>query len=152
MSHHQFRSTTKAKVQNLQKEVSGCSTLIKELSAKVREQDEELSAVKKGVLPTYGELIAMLEDAEIEAKCSEMSAPDLLETKFYSKYPHILISRPGRLFDSISRIAAPTRSSAIGPRKLDGSPLQSYLERTWLPRTRNIQGTAIILGPFGYHG
>ena len=36
-----------AKIQNLQEEVSGCSAQIQELSAKVREHDEELSEMKR---------------------------------------------------------------------------------------------------------
>ena len=44
------------KVQNLQKEVAGCSTLIQELTAKVEEQDKELNAMKKEVKLLLSEL------------------------------------------------------------------------------------------------
>lgn len=44
------------KVQNLQREVCGCTTLIQELSAKVKEQDEELSVMRKEVRLLLSEL------------------------------------------------------------------------------------------------
>lgn len=91
--------------------------------------------------PTYGELIKMLEDAEFEAKTKPTcSAADILAAKFGRKYPNITTNRPDRLFDSISRIAAPTRPSTVGPSKLNGSPLQSYVKRRWVPKTKNTQG------------
>ena len=91
-------------------------------------------------VPTYGELIRMLEVAEMEAETSEMSVATILEAKFHLNYPHIPISCPSRFFDTVKRIAAPTRPSAIGRRKLNGSPLRSYLKRHWTPRIRNTQG------------
>ena len=90
-------------------------------------------------VPTYGELIRMLEVAEMEAETSEISVAELLEVTFHCNYPHISISRPSRFFDTVKRIAAPTRPSAIGHRKLNGSPLRSYLKRHWKPRIRNTQ-------------
>lgn len=90
-------------------------------------------------VPTYGELIRMLEVAEMEAETSEISVAELLEATFHCSYPHIPISRPSRFFDTVKRIAAPTRPSAIGHRKLNGSPLCSYLKRHWTPRIRNTQ-------------
>ena len=64
---------------------------------------------------------------------------ELLEATFHCNYPHIQISRPSRFFNTVKRIAAPTRPSAIGHRKLNGSPLRSYLKRHWKPRIRNTQ-------------
>lgn len=90
-------------------------------------------------VPTYGALIRMLEVAEMEAETSETSVTELLEAKFHLNYLHIPISRPSRFFDDVNRIAVPTRPSAIGHRKLNGSPLCSYLKRHWTPRIRNTQ-------------
>lgn len=96
--------------------------------------------------PTYGDIINMLKDVEIEAQSSEMSAVDILTAKFRHEYPHIVINRPSRFLDSIRRIAAPTRPSAVGPSKLSGSPLRTYLKRTWVPRTRNpVQGIYVAI-------
>ena len=89
--------------------------------------------------PTYGELIELLEVAEAEAETSEASIAELLAAKFRCDYSHIPISRPSRFFDTIKRIAAPTRPSAIGQRRLNGSPLRFYLKRHWAPRIRNTQ-------------
>ena len=90
-------------------------------------------------VPTYGELIRMLEVAEMEAETSEMSVAAILEAEFHHNYLHIQISRPSRFFDTVKRIAVPTRLSTIGRRKLNGSPLRSYLKRHWTPRIRNTQ-------------
>ena len=89
---------------------------------------------------TYGEIVKILEDVEILVKCLLL----IFSVKFSQKYPHIVTSRPSCLFDSINRIAAPTRPSAVGPSKLNGSPLRTYLKRTWVPRTRNVQGTYVL--------
>lgn len=89
--------------------------------------------------PTYGELIRMLCEAEAEAEAegTQKSTPDILASKFSSHYPQIPISRPHRFCDTVKRIAGPTRPSAIGETKLNGSPLQSYSKRHWAPRIRN---------------
>ena len=89
-------------------------------------------------IPTYGELIQMLESAEGEAKISEESVPELLLSYFHRQYPFIPIGRASRFYDTVQRIAAPTRSSAR-VKYLDGSPLHSYLKRVWMPRIRNTQ-------------
>ena len=73
--------------------------------------------------PTYGDLIKILEEAE-----------------WQSSFPHIPISWPSWFLDTIRRIAAPTRPSAIGKAKLDGSPLRTYLKRHGAPRIRNTPG------------
>lgn len=60
-----------AKVQHLQTEVHGCSSQIQELSAKVREQDEVLSAMRKEVellLSELGETKHVLKDITEELK------------------------------------------------------------------------------------
>ena len=77
----------------------------------------------------YGELIDVLNDAEQE---SREHAPKLLYDKVKQRYPHVSIGRPARFFDTISRLAAPTRSSLIAPPKLCGSPLSSYRKRDWI--------------------
>ena len=87
------------------------------------------------LIPTYGELIQMLESAEREAKISEESVPELLLSYFH---PFIPIGRASRFYDTVQRITAPTRSSAR-VKQLDGSPLHSYLKRVWMPRIRNTQ-------------
>lgn len=87
--------------------------------------------------PTYGELIEMLETAEGEAKISRESVSELLLCYFHKRYPHIPIGRASRFYDTVRRIAAPTQSTRL--RKLDGSPLRSYLKRVWMPRIRNTQ-------------
>ena len=99
--------------------------------------------------PSYGELIDLLSDAEQESK---EHATELLASKFHQIYP---IGRPARFFDTVTRLAAPTRPSMIGPPKLCsclaaptrpsligppklcGSPLSSYRRREWIPRIRN---------------
>ena len=91
--------------------------------------------------PTYGELINLLETAETECNAETSdSVADLLAAKFCEKYRNIPINRPSRFLDTIKRIAAPTRPSAIGQQKLEGSPLRSYLRRRWVPRIRHKQG------------
>ena len=90
------------------------------------------------LIPTYGELIQMLESAEGEAKISEESVPELLLSYFHRQYPFIPIGRASRFYDTVQRITAPTRSSAR-VKQLDGSPLHSYLKRVWMPRIRNTQ-------------
>ena len=84
-------------------------------------------------MPSYGELIDLLSDAERE---SMEHAPELLCDKVRQRYPHVSIGRPARFFDTVTRLAAPTRPSLIGPPKLCGSPLSSYRKRDWIPRAR----------------
>ena len=88
--------------------------------------------------PTYGELIHMLKTSEMKAEtiCNSGVA-DLLTAEFQHKFPQIPISRPSRFLDTVRRLEAPTMPSALGQRKLDGSPLKSYLKRRWIPRIRN---------------
>ena len=93
---------------------------------------------------TYGELIRMLCEAEADAVENEKSESYMLTSKFSLKYPHIPISRPRRFYDTVKRIAAPTRPSAIGEARLSGSPLRSYLKRHWAPRIRNTKQGGII--------
>ena len=96
--------------------------------------------------PTYGELIRMLCETEVEAEGTQKSIPDIPASNFSSHYPQIPISRRGRFCDTVKRIAGPTRPSAIGETKLNGSPLQSYLKRHCAPRIRNTkQGTIITV-------
>ena len=84
--------------------------------------------------PTYGELIDLL--TELEGRANTV---DLLCSTICKQYPNISVSRPMRLFDTIKRIAGPTRPSLRGPAKLAGSPLATYRKRVWKPRTRTTQ-------------
>ena len=87
-------------------------------------------------LPTYGELIDLLKNSEKDAP----SDCDALCSMFQQLYPHIKISRPKRFYDTVNRIAAPTKPSSKGDSKLCGSPLVSYRKRVWKPRVRNTAG------------
>ena len=89
--------------------------------------------------PSYGDLIDFLEAAEIETDCYQ-SVADILTEKFTASYPHIPITRPSRFLDTVRRLAAPTKPSAVGQQKLIGSPLTSYRHRHWIPRTRHKPG------------
>lgn len=85
--------------------------------------------------PSYGELIDMLNAAESEAaKCRNTHASILLHENFREKYNNVSIGRPERFYDTVSRIAAPTRPSLKGTAKLLGSPLITYRRRTWVPK------------------
>ena len=72
------------------------------------------------------------------------SVAEILTEKFSSKYPYIPINRPSRFLDTVLRVAAPTKPSAVGQPKLVGSPLCSYLRRRWVPRTRHKQGISTL--------
>ena len=58
-------------------------------------------------LPTYGELIQLLQSAEAEAAECDVSLCNLVTTKFRECFPHICIGHPGRFLDTMERIAAP---------------------------------------------
>ena len=58
----------------------------------------------------------------------------LLHENFRQKYEHISIGQPERFYDTVSRIAAPTRPSLKGIAKLLGSRLVTYRRRTWIPK------------------
>ena len=98
----------------------------------------KMAASSEEVWPTYGELIKMLKISERKAEtvCNSGIA-ELLTAEFQHKFPHIPVSRPSRFLDTVRRLEAPTRPSALGQRKLDGSSLRSYLKRKWIPRNRN---------------
>jgi len=99
-----------------------------------------ITAVAK---PSYGELIDMLNAAEREAARSiNTHASILLLEKFRQIYKHVSIGRPERFYDTVCRIAAPTRPSLRGTAKLLGSPLETYRRRTWVSKnTRKKEGT-----------
>jgi len=83
--------------------------------------------------PTYGQLIDILERSSDQDSL-------LLEVK--NEFPLLQnIGRPGRFFNTVQRIAAPTLSSTLGSAKLAGSPLKTYRKRVWEPRTRNVTGS-----------
>lgn len=84
--------------------------------------------------PTYGELIDLL--TELERRPNTV---DLLCSEICQRYLNISVSHSTRLFDTIKRIAGPTRPSLRGQAKLTGSPLAAYRKRVWKPRTRTIQ-------------
>ena len=95
-----------------------------------------------GVYPTYGELIDLFEKYE-----DQPNAEHLICSKVSERHPTICTKRSGRLFNSVQRIVAPTRTSLRGPAKISGgSPLSSYRRRVWQPRiTRTVPpGTCTI--------
>ena len=96
--------------------------------------------------PTYGELFLFLEAAELEASQTGnvVSSADILERNFHMEYPAVPISRPGRFLDTVKRLAAATKPSAMKP-AMAGTPLRSYLQRRWIPRIRNTQGKSYII-------
>lgn len=81
--------------------------------------------------------------------CEDQSnAEHLLYSEILERHPIISSKRPGRLFNSIQKIVAPTKASLKGPAKLpEGSLLSSYRRRVWQPRiTRAVpQGILIII-------
>ena len=84
--------------------------------------------------PTYGELIDLLEEVDVENPNDE----NLLYSKFKALYPNIYVGRPRRFYETVSRLAAPTKNSLRGNASLTGSPLGSYRKRVWQPRLRNL--------------
>lgn len=94
-------------------------------------------------VPTYGVLIDLLAKAEHSAMMKGNSVSLVLSTNFRQLYPHIQISRNDRFLDTVRRIAAPTLPSSLGPSKLNGSALRTYLTRTWTPKNRHRNGKFI---------
>ena len=85
--------------------------------------------------PSYGELIDILNAAESEAaKSRNTHTSTLLLEKFKQSYKHVSISQPECFYDTVCRIAAPTKPSLKGTAKLLGSPLVTYRRRTWVPK------------------
>lgn len=78
---------------------------------------------------TYGELIDLFDEA--------LDSDDLC-AKFKSRYPEIKIGR--RFYDTVSRIASPTKPSLTGKCSITGTQLATYRRRTWEPRIRNDSG------------
>ena len=93
-----------------------------------------------GSCPTYGEIIDLY-----EAFGERPDAAHLLCSEMSKLYPCIRTKRPGRLFDSMKRIVAPTRPSLKGTAKVTGSPLASYRKRIWEPRIRTADPSTGIL-------
>ena len=81
---------------------------------------------------TYGDIITLFELCE-QANPGDK---DYLCREFERAYPNIHIGRPGRFYDTVLRIIAPTQSSIRGGRSLNGSQLNSYCKRIWTPRIR----------------
>ena len=82
----------------------------------------------------YGELIDLFEYVEEE----NPGDATLLVSKFNALYPNVTTGRPGRFFDTVQRLAIPTKPSIRGKSaKLQGSPLVSYRKKTWAPHVRN---------------
>ena len=79
--------------------------------------------------PTYGELIDLLEQSE--------SAEDLY-LKFKRLHPDITIGR--HFYDTVCRIAAPTKPALTGKCGLTEVQLVSYRNKIWQPRIRNKPG------------
>lgn len=94
--------------------------------------------------PTYAVLIDLLVDAEQKAHSTACNLSEVLVADFKELYPQIEIGRADRFLDTVRRIAAPTKSSSLGSSRLAGSPLRTYLNRTWIPRIRNKKGMVIM--------
>ena len=82
----------------------------------------------------------------------EQDSKDIINTlfdKFAKQFPNMMIGRPSRFYDTVKRIAAPTRPSLVGPSKLSGSPLVSYRKRIWAPRLQQAQGNGNTMHMYG---
>ena len=83
--------------------------------------------------PTYGEIIDLFE------ACENKAPGDILyfTSAFKSCYPLINIERPGRFYDTVLRIVAPTHPSIrSSSAKIIGTQLVFYRKRIWIPRIR----------------
>ena len=83
---------------------------------------------------TYGQIIDIFEE------CDQTSPGDAthLTAAFKKVTPVLNVGRPGRFYDTIVRIVAPTRPALQNEKAaLHGTPLHSYRERVWIPRIRN---------------
>jgi hypothetical protein len=94
-------------------------------------------------------LIDLLDDVETTSENGFVA--NILSEKFAASYPHIVISRPGRFLDTVRRLAAPTKPSAVGKQKLIGSPLTSYRHRQWIPRNRVCWHVYHMIACYGLH-
>jgi len=92
--------------------------------------------------PLYGELIDMLHESESKAAALKDSGcvNYLLLEKFKSRYQGITAGRAERFYDTVYRIAAPTKPSLGGAPKLTGIPLATYKHRVWVPKVRHTEG------------
>ena len=81
---------------------------------------------------TYGDIITLFE------QCEQANPGDknYLCCEFERVYLNIHIGRPGRFYDTVLRIIAPTQLFSRGNRSLDRSQLNSYRKRVWTPRIR----------------
>ena len=83
--------------------------------------------------PTYGDIIDLFEECESVAPANATH----FSAVFKECYPHFKVERPGRLYDTVKRIVAPTHPSIRSNRAtLRGTQLQSYRKRAWIPRIR----------------
>lgn len=73
--------------------------------------------------------------AEVEQEESYNIANALFD-RFSKLHPNVVLGRPSRFYDTVKRIAAPTKPSLVGPSKLSGSPLVSYRKRVWVPKVQ----------------
>ena len=62
----------------------------------------------------------------------------ILCAEISKRFPSISVKRPGRVADSVFRIAAPATVPALNNStvKLTGTPLRSYRQRVWKPQIR----------------
>ena len=75
----------------------------------------------------------------MEKDCSDSGdIPCQLVSKIQIINPDLTVGRENRFYETVKRIAAPTRPSLRGECKLMGSPAQRYKEKVWVPRIRNI--------------
>lgn len=91
-------------------------------------------------MPTYGDLIDLLDE-------SGNDVPSLT-SKVRERFPEVSVGRAGRFYETVQRIAAPTKPSILGEAKLNGSPLATYRSRIWKPRIRTINESATAPGMY----
>jgi len=85
----------------------------------------------------------MLHESESEAAAlnNPWCVNYLLLEKFKSCYRGITASRAERFYDTVCRIAAPTKPSLRGAPKHTGTPLATYKHRVLIPKVRYTEGT-----------
>ena len=93
---------------------------------------------------TYGTVIDVFKECEQKFPGDAAS----LVRSLQKLDPALIVGRPGRLYDTISRIVAPTWPAICRNKAaLQEIPLRTYRRRLWAPRTRNshAKGTSVII-------
>ena len=91
--------------------------------------------------PKYGDLLILLDEAE---QNSDNTAHSLAQS-FANLYPHIPVTREEKFLKTVQRLAAPTRSSAVGPSKLQGLAVQrANLEAKKSSHTKSVNSFSSV--------